>query len=425
METLLSFVVGVSLSMSDAAAAPEPIPAAPADPAVNAPVAAPAAPQGAAPFRLMSPEREQVYRGFLPRVEDEEVAALLADPRLILYTEEEMPPAYQSWDGELQGIHSPQYNISANGSEPFGNGNREFPWDTPAGTHRARGITSVRFFRLPQDEAGRTLPVAWYRRVLPGDGTLGYAWIFPVGTVFGEALALTGPDGYGYTFELRLRYRETGDWAVDVLRPFPSAAELAERIVELRPDWEQRPTLAAAVGRLRGPVEMKYHLIADSQPGRRTFEQWAGLDELPDLGDDDLVRELLTTTPFRSAVGKVWREEGGVPAFAATTKAPFHIVPADYDGGFVAADNVSCLRCHETTNRHVREFNPGRDWYGRVRGSDGIFTFHPFDPGSISYNGYGQGVAMRSEMVEAGVLQRYDPALHPADRYSVIPELVH
>ena len=37
----------------------------------------------------------------------------------MLYTEAEMPPAYQDWRGDLQGVHSPSYNISANGSEPF------------------------------------------------------------------------------------------------------------------------------------------------------------------------------------------------------------------------------------------------------------------------------------------------------------------
>ena len=66
-------------------------------------------------------EKEQRLRRMLPKVDDADLQAILNDPRLILYTDQEIPKAYQVWAGGLQGIHSPSYNISANGSEPFGN----------------------------------------------------------------------------------------------------------------------------------------------------------------------------------------------------------------------------------------------------------------------------------------------------------------
>ena len=82
--------------------------------------------------------------------------AIFDDP-FILYTDREMPKAYQFWNGQMPGVHRASYNISANGSEPFGNGNREFPWGTPAGTHRAKNVWTFRFLRLPRDEQAKCI----------------------------------------------------------------------------------------------------------------------------------------------------------------------------------------------------------------------------------------------------------------------------
>ncbi len=186
-------------------------------------------------IRLMSEAKERNLRRLLPSVDDEGLRRVLADPSLILYTDNEMPRAYQVWDGQLQGVHLASYNISANESEPYGNGNHEFPWGAPAGTHRAGKASSFRFIHLPRDERGKLRPIAWYTRHLPGDTTSSYAWIFPVGAVVGEVLLIDGPDGYSYTYEVRLRFRKRDRWGVDVFRPFPTAEDLARRIRELRP----------------------------------------------------------------------------------------------------------------------------------------------------------------------------------------------
>ena len=107
---------------------------------------------------------------------------------------------------------------------------------------------------------------------------------------------------------------------------------------------------------------------------------------------------------------------------APTTKAPFHIVPAHYDAGFVAVDQQSCMRCHDSVNESVRKFNPGRDWYGNIRGSDGIFSFHPFAPESISNNGFAQPVRLRREFEKAGVLEKFDAARHPNAIYQTLKD---
>jgi hypothetical protein len=377
--------------------------------------------QAAATVHLMSAKSEDRLRKMLPKVADADLQKTLDDPRLILYTDREMPRAYQMWSGDLQGIHSPYYNISANGSEPYGNGNREFPWGAPAGTHRTKDVEAFRFLWLPRDENGKPLPVVWYRKRLRGDSNKGYAWTYPVGTIVGEVLAMTGPDGYAYGFELRTRTREYGYWDVDVLRPYPTSAALARRIKELRPDWEAEPNLVREIEHLEGPITLKSKTLADKQPARRPFVQTMGVDTLPAIDDNKLVGELLTGATFHSATGEVWREStAGVKTYAPTTTAGFNIVPANYDAGFVQIDRTSCMRCHDSVARPVSDFNAGRDWYGHVRGSDGIFSFHPFAPESISDNGIGRAVKMRPELEKAGVIAKYDPEKHPEKVYQTI-----
>ncbi len=381
--------------------------------------------QSSRPARLVSQQQEDHLRSSLPKVDDPAVQRMLDDPTLILYTDREMPRAYQFWSGDLQGVHLASYNISAGDGEPFGNGNREFPWGAPAGTHRTKNVSSFRFLWLPRDEDGKPLPVVWHRKRLPGDSSTGYAWLFPVGTVVGEVLLMRGPDDIRCTFEMRTRTRESDSWGVDVFRPFPRAVDLAERIKQLRPNWQENESLVALCRHLEEPVEFDTHTLSDRQPGRRTFSQSAGIDNLPELTDNQLVSELLTKTVFRSALGGHWKmDASGNKAFAPTTTAAFHIVPANYDAGFVEVDRQSCMRCHETVNQSVDRFDSLREWYGRIRGSDGIFSFHPFSLDSLSDNGFGRSIQMRKELVDGGVLEEFDPALHRNSVYPTIEDLV-
>ncbi len=377
------------------------------------------------PFRLMTAERDSAFRRLLPEVDDPNLQEKFEDPRLILYTEREMPQAYQDWSTMLPGVHSPTYNISADGGEPFGNGNREFPWSTPAGTHRTSNVSTFKFLWLPEDENGRVQPVVWYRKRLPGDNSAGYAWLFPVGALVGEVLYMTGADGRAYTFEVRVRNREEGAWGVDVFRPFPEAESLAQAIKDRRPAWEDDNELVALVSHLESNTALPKQTLRDSQPGKAVFRQQMGVDSLPPI-NDGLAAELLGGTQFKSVLAEYWRiDEAGLVTFAPTTEDSFHVIPQNYDGGFVQPDRDSCIRCHETVAASVRDFNFSRDWYGRIRGSDGIFSFHPFDPSTISYNGYGNSVRMRGSMEQGGVLERYDPDVHPVDVYQTVKGLIH
>jgi hypothetical protein len=404
---VLLSVVAVSLSSDALAEVPQPV-------TRNA----------ASEFQLVSAEKAKLLRKCLPAVADPEMQEILDDPGLMFYTDAEMPRAYQVWDGQLQGLHSPNYNISANNSEPYGNGNIEFPWGTPAGTHRTSSVSTFRFLWLPRDDHGRRRPVVWFQKYLRGDSSPGYAWRYPVGARVGEVLMLRAPNGYDYTFELRVRTREYADWAVDVFRPFPTAKHLADAIRQRRKDWESNQQLSKLVHHLESNTVMPERYLADNH-GRAVIQQTQGVDVLPAVSDQKLVVQLLTKTTFKSCLGEVWRQgEDDVLAYAPTTTSELHVVPANYDGGFIEVDRDSCMRCHQTVNQHVATFDYGRDWYGRIRGSDGIFSFHPFDPSSISYNGFGVAIRMHPTLTNAGVIARYNPEVHPESVYHDVPALL-
>lgn len=373
--------------------------------------------------RLISAKKDKQLRAQLPRVEDEDIQKIFDDPSLIFYSDREIPPAYQDWSSGLQGVHSPSYNISSNRSEPFGNGNVEFPWGAPGGTHRTKNVSTFRFLWLPKDESGKKRPIVWYRKFLSRSSREGYAWTFPVGTVVGEVLQLQSPSQAKITFEVRVRIREYGEWAVDVFRPFPTHNDLTAAIKERRPAWQDDETLSKLVNHLEQSTELKSFTLTDNHPGR-VFRRSMGVDSLPEIGDDELTTELLTKTTFRSALGESWRTgSNGIVAAAPTTRAAFHIVPARYDAGFIEVDRSSCMNCHETVNKNVNDFEFGRDWYGRIRGSDGIFSLHPFDPSSISHNGSSRPVRMNRTLVVAGLFEEFDGHKHSSDHYQRLQDV--
>jgi hypothetical protein len=349
-------------------------------------------------LRLVNDRAHQIYLSFWPKSTDPWLNNLKKKD-IIFYNEDVMPPAYQDWDGGLQGVHSPSYNISAVRSEPIGNANREFPWGSPAGLHDSPNFKAFRFIYLPEGEA-----IRWWRQRLPRDGGRGtFVWQYPTGTTFGEILMVTDPEGYDWTFEMRTRTRSEKGWTMNAFRPFTTQKELAARIKELEPKWQGKPELVKIV---QGEAEREETRRLANNHELITFDATALVTHLPAI-DHDLVRRLLDT-PFKSALGQGWKAVDGVEAFAPSTEAAFHIVPRNYKGGFVEVSSQSCMRCHDSTLKHARDFQVFRDWYGRVRGSDNIFSFHIFSPGSISYNGFGSEPSLRQDLVSAGVLKHWD-----------------
>jgi hypothetical protein len=352
-------------------------------------------------LRFVADERHDALMQFLPQTEDAWLKQLKTR-KIVFYTNAEMPPAYQIWDGHLQGIHSIFYNISADKPrERFGNPNLEFPWKGPAGLDESDNAQTIKFVVLPDDQ-----PILWWRERMRFDshpeGT--FRWIYPVGTVFGELLTIKNPDGWDYTFELRTRTRMAKSWAVNVFRPFANPDELAERIKKLEPNWRDNGPFVEWLQR----DELNVSRLNNSHP-RTIFDRTALVDPLPSL-QPLLVAKLLTETPFKSVLGQSWRHslQSDAEAYAPTAATAFHIVPKNYGGGFMEVTSRKCMSCHETTGMHADDFQFGRDWYGRVRGSDGIFSFHIFEPSCISGNGIGVTPQLRTELLRAGKLQQYD-----------------
>ena len=350
-------------------------------------------------LRLVPEKTEALYRSFWPNSSDRWLNDLKKKD-LIFYNEDVMPKAYQDWDGGLQGIHSPSYNISAVRSEPIGNANREFPWGAPAGLHESPNFKAFRFVHIPEGKS-----IVWWRERLARDGSRGcFVWQYPAGTVFGEVLLVTDPSGHDWTFELRTRMRSDKGWTINVFRPFTTQGELAARVRQLEPKWREKPELVKLV---TGEADREERSRLVNRHDLVTFDSTALQTYLPEI-DAELVKKLLDT-PFKSALGQEWkRDPDGTEAFAPTTEAAFHIVPKNYHGGFVEVSSNSCMRCHDSTLKHARDFQPFRDWYGRVRGSDNIFSFHIFEPGSIAYNGIGREPALRQDLIDAGVLTRWE-----------------
>ena len=373
--------------------------------------------------QLIPQEKIDTWRKAFPRIEnDEEVQNAIKSDSVLFYTDAEMPRAYQ-----FKGfVHDPEYNVAAvrqydkNGKRLPGNGNKEFPWDKPGGTDFVNNLSTLRFIYLPKAVNDVKWPIVYWDSSVAGDPIT--EWIFPVGTIVGEFLAFYPPEGYySYIFEIRVRKREIDKWEMDVFKPFQTYKELAVKLKELG-----RNDLAEQI--LNKPILQNYKL-AENQVQQVVFRVEMPLDYLPEFGDKELVHKLLTESPFYSSAGIPWRWEetsGKTISNAPFTKEDFSIVPKDYLGGMVALTNESCTRCHKTALHHVNEFtlNNGnsREWYGRERGSDGIFSFHPFSHNSINHSGGNINKSINQKLYNTGFIAPYDPKVHISDKYMKLKE---
>jgi len=376
---------------------------------------------------LMTTKDEKIYRNIMPKVSDKTLQGIFEDPDTIYYTDTEIPKAYQDFEGALQGVHDPIYNISAVKSEPFGNTNREFPWGTPFGTHNSPASKSFRFISLPSQKDGKRWPIVWWRAELMKDNrvidqaTSGYAWVFPEGTTVGEVLYHNDSKGYSHVYEVRIRKRQLTKWTINVYRPFPTAKDLSKAIKTTWADYNDDAGLVALTTQLDSTATGSLYTLASNHPDFVSFKQSRKIDVLPAISEKHVIK-LLDETTFTSALGADWKNGKDAP-HAPTTKADFHIIPKDYSGGFVEVDSKSCMQCHETCNKPARDFDFKRDWYGRVRGSDGIFSFHPFSHGSISPRGTPHAISINQDMVNKGIVAAYNEKLHPDTVYRRIKDL--
>lgn len=337
-----------------------------------------------------------------PTVDDEDLARDLADPWLVPYTRESMPPAYQFWAGlQNDGIKDSRYNMGPPGADPTGN-YFEFPWRDPAGTTPGERRVEVRraFLLPPRTDGGegRWPAVYWSERnelpaVVVNPRMPRLAWSFPRDTLFVELLSWEG-----VPFLLRTKRRELEDWQPDEFAPFVVAGELQGALA--------RAGAAPATGRV---VVANFE---DVRHPRRAIRERAEVELLPEL-PRELRARLIAGRTWQSTMGRDWRP--GIRASAGG------LAPA----GFAAVFEVeasSCGRCHESAGRSVAYFEAGRDWYGAVSGDDRILSWHPYAAESIATRGEARPVRLRPELLRLGLLEPYDPQRHPGDRYRRLDE---
>ena len=339
---------------------------------------------------FLDEEQKNEVISILPKIQDSIINSRIKSDSVYFYSDKTMPKAYQDFEGALRGIHSPSYNISANYSEPFGNGNVEFPWGKPAGMHRVKNFSQLKFINLPNNKK-----IEYEKN---NDGS--YNWEFPEDTLIGEILFVKLKDE-PIVFEIRTRRKLDGKWRPNVFRPFPTVDDLIDTIKNRWPNYSEFEDLKKLIDHLKNNDSTVTLKLEDDQPNK-VFSSTADVDYLPKINDENVVF-LLKNTTFKSCVDKFWRNTKN-PAAAPSTKEDFHIVPKNYDGAFINVDSKSCMKCHENTNDHVNKFDSGRDWYGRIRGNDGIFSFHIFDKDCISYQGTGRGVKINQKLIDLDLI---------------------
>lgn len=394
--------------------------------------------------QIMDREKEARLKTLLPTLADDELNAAIRSSEVLWYTNAEMPAAFQHavGNGYVQTtFHSAFHNFSgdadertirdANGELGGGNGNREFPWNvSPGGAHNAKGVLSFKGLLLPKDADGRRLPVVWFRQDVPGRGgreriiraggglaegrrsdyNLAYGWTYPIGTRFFEVLTMQTPYGNDVAFSVRVRIREASSWGVELFRPFATAQQLADALEDLPgADTRRQTAIRYLTQRQSGKVA---RLVDMRHRKRRAFDVTSTVVSLPEISTPDVLA-LLQAKPWPSCLGATWTKTDKGDVIAPTNeRATFNFVPSNHWGAFAGNERESCMKCHDSTNQHVTVFEQPRGWYGRVRGSDGIFSFHPVEPASISSNGGAVPVRIRQSLIDGGFVAAYDPRIH-------------
>lgn len=314
----------------------------------------------------------------LPPVEGLE--EVFTDQWTLWYDESVIPRAMQfGANSDPCHVHDGYHFFNSDGAST--NPNLEFPWRVGGGMDRS-DVTVAKFFWHPQHK-----PVVYYPsvRTTPFNRQAAVDWTFPIDSVVGEVLAIRR-NGYSYPFEIRVLRREESNWSPEVYRQFNTPKDLADAI--WREGFEQQ---AYVVGNL--PIEQgvfidRFH----PRPAvTLTFRQ-AEVPSLPETLAERLLRH-----PLREVFEPL-----------ELTSRHTQIIPKDYGGSHVGMGVDDCMKCHVHVAKHATEFDrPGRDWYGYIRGSDRIFSFHPFANSSIATNGTDLPIRFSQKLTASGHIKPY------------------
>jgi hypothetical protein len=380
-------------------------------------------------IQLIPAEKEKKYKDLLPRIDDMEIQYLLRSDRTIWYDEEAIVPGYQDSMGNPVGMRPNTIDASLiNLAVPGGwqrlferKGRFHFPFAT-GGADRSTNFEKINFWVPPLGENGHVLPVVYWRT-----SWTRWFWIFPKGTVLGEVLLIKLPDGDLRIFELRTRKRLIDGWESRLFKPYHTALDLSAQIKDLRPNWQSSGNLQNVITRLESDNTLvKQSLETRFFPG--TFQKAEGyVDSLPDLGDLQLVKELLESPSFSEYYNTPWKIQGDKISFGPTTESLASIIPQKYDGGLIPTTKESCDRCHDQAGRGIGDFYPNLILYGELWGEDQTFSWHPFinsmfvDKNGKVVNFNNDNRRLREDFRNAGLVVLYDKSKHPDTLYRELP----
>lgn len=380
-------------------------------------------------FGQLLPENDiQVYKSYFPKFENDFVPKLVNNPKTIWYNDVVMPRIFLQLSADTPyGELTPFWinnNISGDAREQAkgdgfgGSVATDKPYRVLGGTDNSK-VFNIRAMILPEDENGNLKPIVYYDEIYyryywRGNNNhlplKGLAWIYPTNTVFMEAIAIDGPRGR-YICEIRCRIKLKDGWDVAIYRPFKTLEALENRVKELRPNSNY--TFSR---------DLKYEKFTDTEhPTNRALNLEGYVLTLPDM-DEDLVHDLLTTTPFVDCTNESFYDDGDKVVFAPTSRSSFNIVPKNYEATFLGTDAQSCTNCHEHSGSSATLWDFGRDWYGNLQLGDNIFSMHIFDKSGISTNGGPGRNILNKEFVRNNILERYDTNKHPSDDYKIVED---
>lgn len=366
---------------------------------------------------FIDPARLAPFKAALPQIDDVEMQAVLNDPTTVWYDELSMIFTYQDSQGNPQGLRANRvgYDVGINTDNDeirklvnfFEPSHFKPPFKTAFGTTLTpeKNIYLLNFWRLPQ-VGGAAVPVKYWR-----EGTR-WRWTFPVGTVFGEVMMMRAPDdGTWHTFEIRTRKRYGGGWAVAAFRPFLKASDFTAAVHAASLQRPQSTDLAEFVAQLESTTALERHTLTAAPIYAKSVAPIVGaLDYIPETRDYALIKQLLHTTVFKSAEGSVWKEGGGLETYAASTKAPFSIVPQNYEAGVIPVNEVACSSCHNQTGRLVGDLDDSAILYGEIWGEDQIFTWHLFEVTYDAFTVSDEGRHVNPRLTQARLIEQGKPS---------------
>lgn len=351
------------------------------------------------PFRFarMSAEREAKYRSLVP------TGIFTADEmrRAIFYDKDVCPQAFQHGGG----WHS--VNAVLNSSVAVSHPNKESPWITGGLDDSPDGATFKMYIPAGPMRVGTDkLPIVARSSIPPRpDGyTMGVDkrnimyGKHAIGTKAVEVMLVDR--GEQWTFEIRVLTKvkdgylfDGSNWKPRWFRPLKNRRDLLDAVIGT--SYE-----AVLKEHYKRPVPLETFI--DTHVGRgaglagNTVQSVLSVsalrDDLPDM--PVALQTKVLSRKFVEVTDVPWVESSDNTRVGyAGTGGPF---PKLFKGNLFGSKQ--CQACHASVLKDESEFSFVRDWYGRVRGTDGVFSF-PFNEGLQN--------EWNRELVKAGLIVRH------------------